>query len=53
MKSHQQKTYSTNNSAKDLQIKSQAKMNHIAKPKANHHNQKMLIRVLDEVFPES
>jgi len=52
MKSNQQQTYSTNNSAKDLQIKSQAKINHIANPKANHHHQKMLIRVLDEVFPE-
>ncbi len=52
MKSHQQQTYSTNNSAKELQIKSQAKINHIAKPKANHHYQKMLIRVLDEVFPD-
>ena len=53
MKSHQQQTYSTNNSAKELQIKNQAKMNHIAKPKGNHHYQKMLIRVLNEVFPES
>ncbi len=52
MKSNQQQTYSTNNSAKELQIQSQAKMNHIAKPKASQHNQKMLIRVLDEVFPD-
>ena len=52
MESHKQKAYSTNNSAKGLQIKSQAKINHIAKPKANNHYHKMLIRVLDEVFPD-
>ena len=52
MKSHQQQTYSTNKSGKDLQIKSHGKTNHIAKPKANHDHQKMLIRVLDEVFPD-
>ena len=51
MKSHRHHIYSTNHSAKELQIKTQAKINHIAKPKNNHH-QKILIRVLDEVFSD-
>tara|TARA_B100000579_G_C22402880_1_gene652673 strand:+ start:42 stop:203 length:162 start_codon:yes stop_codon:yes gene_type:complete len=52
MKSHQHQSYSTNNSAKELQIKRQTKVNQRAKPKENHNYQKMLIRLLNEAFPE-
>jgi len=52
MKPNRPTPHSNNKSSKTLQIKSQVKINHPSQEKANHQYQKMLIRVLDEVFPD-